>query len=347
MVPFAGYDMPVQYPDGVIKEHLHVRNAAGVFDVSHMGQIALHCPLAALARLVPSDLAALAPMQTVYSLLLNARGGVIDDLMITRLNAVGDRWFLVVNAGRKHVDLAHLKAQLPEAQSIILHHDRALIAVQGPGAAAVMRVIGPEAAALTFMRAAQIELPGIGAVMITRGGYTGEDGFEIALPNAKAEKFMDALLAQPGVQPAGLGARDTLRLEAGLCLYGHELDETISPVEAALNWVIAPARRQTADFPGAARIMQELQHGPKQRRFGLLLAGKAIAREGAEVLNMGGEIIGSVCSGGYSPTLDTAIAMGYLRPGTALGAAVQVMLRGRGLPAKIVKLPFVPHRYAR
>ena len=348
MVPFAGYDMPVQYPDGIIAEHLHTRAAASLFDVGHMGQILLHCPLEDLARLVPTDLAALQPMQTTYSLLLNAGGGVIDDLMITRLNAAGDQWFLIVNAALKLTDLAFLQEYIPAAQTLTLRDDLGLLALQGPGAVAAMERICPSAATLRFMHYGQYDIPGHGVMRVWRSGYTGEDGFEISLPSDQTESFVTALLAIPGVKPAGLGARDTLRLEAGLCLYGHELDETISPIEASLNWVVSPARRAKADFPGAQRILEELQQSASRRRVGLLLPGRAIVREGNIVLSASGHEIGHVTSGGYSPTLDTAIAMAYIRPAHAkIDLIVQLPLRGRAIPARVVKLPFVPHRYMR
>ncbi|MEJ0062935.1 MAG: glycine cleavage system aminomethyltransferase GcvT [Alphaproteobacteria bacterium] len=348
MVPFAGYDMPVQYPSGIIKEHLHTRAKAGLFDVSHMGQIALRCPLADLAKLVPGDLAALAPMQTLYSLLLNTQGGVIDDLMITRLDSAGENWFLVVNASRKHVDLAHLRARLPAAESISLHPTQALIALQGPGAVSVMERFCSGAARLAFMNAGEYEIPRFGKIFITRSGYTGEDGFEISIAARAAADFWRKLLAEEEVAPAGLGARDTLRLEAGLCLYGHELDETISPVEAALNWVIGQPRRAAQDFPGAHRIMNEMQSGAPRRRVGLMLEGKAIAREHTPVENESGQVIGQVSSGSFAPSLDAAIAMAYIETASAVaGNQVVVPLRGRKIPARIVKMPFVPHRYVR
>jgi aminomethyltransferase len=347
MVPFAGYEMPVQYPDGIIAEHHHTRKAASVFDVGHMGQIVLDCPLEVLARLVPSDLAALAPMQTTYSLLLNDNGGVIDDLMITRLNAAGDQWFLIVNAALKQIDYAFLQDKIPTARTLTLRDDLALIALQGPGAIAAMDAICP-ASLLKFMHLGQYGLADYGTVSIWRSGYTGEDGFEISLPADKADKFVSALLALPNVKLAGLGARDTLRLEAGLCLYGHELDETISPIEASLNWVVSPTRRAAADFPGASRILDELVHSAPRRRVGLLLAGRAIAREGTIVQDAGGRDIGIVTSGSYSPTLDAAIAMAYVKPAhAAVDNVVQLSLRGRPVSARIVKLPFVPHHYVR
>ncbi|MGB4100680.1 MAG: glycine cleavage system aminomethyltransferase GcvT [Alphaproteobacteria bacterium] len=348
MVSFAGYDMPVQYPEGIIAEHLHTRAAASLFDVGHMGQILLHCPLEDLARLVPTDLAALQPMQTTYSLLLNNHGGVIDDLMITRLNPEGDQWFLIVNAALKRTDLEFLQEHIPTARTLTLRDDLGLLALQGPGAVAALEKICPSAVALKFMHLGQYDIPDHGVLRVWRSGYTGEDGFEISLPSDQAESFATALLELPNVKPAGLGARDTLRLEAGLCLYGHELNETISPVEASLNWVVSPTRRAKADFPGAPRILEELQQSASRRRVGLLLPSRAIVREGNKVLSAGGNEIGFVSSGGYSPTLDTAIAMAYLTPAQAMvDLVVQLPLRGRAIPARIVKLPFVPHRYMR
>ncbi len=347
LVPFAGYEMPVQYPDGIIKEHKHTRTAAGLFDVSHMGQITLHCPLAELAALLPTNLQALEPLQTSYSLLLNATGGVIDDLMVTRLNAAGDEWFLVVNASRKPVDHAHLRAHLPHATSNVLHSDYALLALQGPEAVAVMRKLVPGTEALLFMHAGFFPTD-YGRLFITRSGYTGEDGFEISVPASHATALARRLLAEPVVKPIGLGARDTLRLEAGLCLYGHELDETISPPEARLNWVVNPARRAAADFPGAQRILQEISGKPRRCRVGLLPEGRAIAREQTPVLDEAGNEIGIVCSGTFSPTLERPIAMAFVPPAFAQNdTTVFLSLRGQKIPARVSKLPFVPHRYAR
>jgi len=347
LVPFAGYDMPVQYPDGIIKEHKHTRSIVGLFDVSHMGQITLHCPLAALAKLLPSDLAALAPMQTSYSLLLNEAGGIIDDLMVTRLNEAGDQWFLVVNASRKLIDHAHLRAHIPQATTNQLHNDRALLALQGPQAVTVMETLLPEAVKLRFMHAGSY-FSEYGQLFVTRSGYTGEDGFEISVPAPQAIAIAKRLLADERVKPIGLGARDTLRLEAGLCLYGHELDETISPPEARLNWVIGNGRRAQADFPGSQRIMAEIGAKPARYRVGLMPEGRAIAREQTPIFDANGKSIGIVCSGGFSPTLERPIAMGFVpSEHSAVGSQVFLELRGQKIAAVVTKLPFVPHNYVR
>jgi aminomethyltransferase len=347
LVPFAGYDMPVNYPDGIIKEHKHTRSAAGLFDVSHMGQIMLHCALTDLAQLLPTDLSALAPLQTSYSLLLNTTGGVIDDLMVTRLNAAGDEWFLVVNASRKHIDHAHLRAHLPQATMNVLHSDRALLAIQGPLAVRVLPSITAGVEQLTFMNAGWFE-SGFGKLFITRSGYTGEDGFEISVAAHQSTALAKQLLTHADVKPIGLGARDTLRLEAGLCLYGHELNETISPPEARLNWVINPARRQAADFPGSQRILAEIASKPARCRVGLLPEGRAIARENTLVHDAAGAVIGVVLSGGFSPNLERPIAMAFVPPDyAAVDSVVYLALRGQQIPAKVTKLPFVPHNYAR
>ena len=347
LVPFAGYDMPVQYPDGIIKEHKHTRSAAGLFDVSHMGQITLHCPLAGLAKLLPTDLAALAPMQTSYSLLLNEAGGVIDDLMVTRLNEAGDQWFLVVNASRKLIDHAHLRAHLPQATTNSLHNDRALLALQGPQAVAVMEALLPEAVNLRFMHAGSF-FSEFGQLFVTRSGYTGEDGSEISAGAAQATALAKRLLADARVKPIGLGARDTLRLEAGLCLYGHELDETVSPAEARLNWVIGKNRRAGADFPGAQRILAEMNGKPGGCGVGLMPEGRAIAREQTPIFDGAGQSIGVVCSGGFSPSLERPVAMGFVPPEySAVGSKVFLELRGQKIAAAVAKLPFVPHNYAR
>lgn len=347
LVPFAGYEMPVQYPDGIIKEHKHTRAAAGLFDVSHMGQVTLHCPLEDLAKLLPADLAGLVPGQTTYSLLLNDTGGAIDDLMVTRLSAAGDEWFLVINASRKQLDHAHLRAHLPRAATNILHGDRALLALQGPQAVDVMRGYCPEALTLRFMHGAAFTTAQ-GKLFITRSGYTGEDGFEISVAAAQATALAEQLLTDARVKPIGLGARDTLRLEAGLCLYGHELDETVSPPEARLNWVVHPARRQAADFPGAERILREIKQPPARVRVGLLPEGRAIAREQTPIADAAGNAIGTVTSGTFSPTLERPIAMGFVPPTHAApDTVVHLALRGQQLPARVVKLPFVPHRYVK
>jgi aminomethyltransferase len=347
LVPFAGYAMPVQYPDGIIQEHLHTRAAAGLFDVSHMGQVTLHCALPELARLLPTDLAALAPLQTSYTLLLNECGGVIDDLMVTRLNAAGDAWFLVVNASRKHIDVAHLRSQLPDSARVLLHDDRALLALQGPQALTAMATLLPAATGLRFMHGGWFE-SAFGTLFITRSGYTGEDGFEISVPSQHAVQLTETLLALPQVKPMGLGARDTLRLEAGLCLYGHELDETISPAEARLNWVISKARRTSADFIGAKRVLAELAAAPARVRVGLVPDGRGIAREQTVITDLAGATIGLVTSGGFSPTLQRPIAMGLVPPEQAAAEQpVMLIVRGQPTPARVAKLPFVPHNYVK
>jgi aminomethyltransferase len=354
MVPFAGYEMPVSYPAGVLKEHLHTREAAGLFDVSHMGQAFLighdHATTAAaLEALVPGDMAGLAPGRQRYTLLTSEAGGIIDDLMVTRPAASGEdgRLMLVVNAARKAVDYAHIAAQVPQGVMLAAIDDRALIALQGPLAASVMAELCPKAAQLGFMTARQAELAGI-ACHVSRSGYTGEDGFEISLPADEAEKAVRALLAHPAVKPIGLGARDTLRLEAGLCLYGHDIDETTSPAEADLLWSVAKRRREEGGFPGAERLQQEVAEGPHRRRVGLKLQGRAPAREGSEIMGTGGAVIGKVTSGSFAPSVGGPIAMGYVEIAAAsVGTPVGIVIRGTPHPATVVSMPFVPHRYHR
>ena len=354
MVPFAGYAMPVQYPAGIIAEHTHTRRAASLFDVSHMGQITLRPrrdgadPAAALERLVPSRLVSLAPGRMRYTVLLNEAGGIIDDLIVTRTDAPDGTLFAVVNAARKDVDLAHLEAQIGAEVAIARHDDRALLALQGPRAEEALTSLVPGADALAFMQWGRFAWEG-SELWISRSGYTGEAGFEISVPADAAERLARALLAHEAVAPAGLGARDSLRLEAGLCLYGHDIDETTDPVEADLVFTIARARREAADFPGARRILEALERGPARRRVGLLLAGRAIAREGAEIRTTAdGEAVGRVTSGCYSPTIGRPIAMGYVPHGQDRpGSRLVVMVRGRPQEAEVVPLPFVPHRYKR
>uniref|UniRef100_UPI003BA85E18 glycine cleavage system aminomethyltransferase GcvT n=1 Tax=Stappia sp. TaxID=1870903 RepID=UPI003BA85E18 len=354
LVPFAGYEMPVQYPAGIIAEHTHTREKAGLFDVSHMGQAWLVGPdhatvSAALETMVPSAIAGLKPGRQRYTVLLNADGGIVDDLMVTRpLGEENDgRLFLVVNASRKDVDYAMIEAGLPEGVRLEKVEDRALVALQGPLAAEVMAVHAPAAAELAFMSAAEMEFDGIG-VHVSRSGYTGEDGYEISVPAGAAEPLARALLADERVAPVGLGARDSLRLEAGLCLYGHDLDETTSPVEGGITFVLQKRRKEAGDFPGAARILKELADGPSRRRVGFRLEGRAPAREGAEVRATSGEIIGVLTSGGFAPTLGAPIAMGYVAAGhDAPGTRVKLVVRGRELDASVVEMPFVPQRYYR
>jgi len=342
MVPFAGYEMPVQYPGGIIAEHTHTREAASLFDVSHMGQVALRGPdvAAALERLVPGDIAGLAPGRMRYTQLSNDTGGIIDDLMVTN---VGDYLFLVINAARREADLARLRDGLDGCGIDVL--DRALFAVQGPRAAEALARIAPGAEAMGFMTAAPFTVDG-SPIAITRSGYTGEDGFEISVPAADGARIARLLLDQDPVRPAGLGARDSLRLEAGLCLYGHDIDETTTPVEAGLGWTIGKRRRAEGGFPGAATILQQIANGPPRRLVGLRLQGRAPAREGAEILTAAGEPVGTVTSGGFGPTVGAAIALGYVRADCAAdGTALGVRVRARVLDARVSKLPFVPHRY--
>jgi aminomethyltransferase len=354
MVPFAGYEMPVQYPLGILREHQHTRAQAGLFDVSHMGQAFVIGPdhattAAALEALVPADILNLGPGKQRYSQLLADDGGIIDDLMVTRSISPGDdgRLFLVVNASRKQVDYAHISSRLPAAVMLLPAPERALVALQGPAAKPAMARLSPAAAGLAFMTAAAARVGGFDC-HVSRSGYTGEDGFEISVAAEHAEALAQLLLAQDGVQPIGLGARDSLRLEAGLCLYGHDIDETTSPIEAGLAWSIQKRRRSGGGFPGAKRIQEELARGPKKKRVGIRPDGRAPAREGTEVLSPGGQRIGVVTSGGFGPSVNGPVAMGYVEAGHAeVGTAVNLMVRGKALSAAVAPLPFVPHRYAR
>lgn len=349
MVPFAGWSLPVHYSAGVLAEHLHCRAEAGaaLFDVSHMGQASLHGSgaAAALEALVPGDILGLKPGRQRYTVLTNASGGIIDDLMVAAMTP--DRFFIVVNASRRDIDLPHIAAHLPAGVSLERHDDRILLALQGPGAAAVMARLGPAAAALPFMGFGALRIGGIDC-LVSRSGYTGEDGFEISAPDADADHLARLLLEQPEVKPAGLGARDSLRLEAGLCLYGNDLDETTTPVEAGLAWVIGRRRRDDWAFPGGAVLRDQLQYGTDRMRVGIRPDGRAPARPPTDIVTADGAPAGHVTSGGFAPSLNAPVAMGYVRralaaPGTALGLQV----RGRSLPARIVPLPFVPHRFAR
>jgi aminomethyltransferase len=356
MVAFAGYEMPVQYLLGVLREHLHTRTKAGLFDVSHMGQARLiaadgrHETVArAFEALVPADALSLKPGQQRYSQLTNDGGGIIDDLMMTRPidpeqdGALG----LVVNAARKEVDYEHIAQRLPPGVRLEPSRERALIALQGPMAKEVMARFSPEATALAFMTARRTKLRSFDC-HVSRSGYTGEDGFEISVAASGAVGLAQLLLAEDGVEPIGLGARDSLRLESGLCLYGHDIDETTSPVEASLAWSIQKRRREEGGFPGAARIQSELKSGTKRLRVGIRPEGRALAREGTEILAATGERIGVVTSGGFGPTVNGPVAMGYvLTEHARQSTPVQLIVRGRPLPAHIVDLPFVPNRYFR
>jgi aminomethyltransferase len=345
MVPFAGYEMPVHYPPGILAEHLHTRSKAGLFDVSHMGQMRLAAPgsVTALEALVPGDLQTLAPMRMRYTLLLNNHGGILDDLMATRLD---DGLFLVVNAARKETDLWHLRDQLGAAAVEPLP-DRALLALQGPAAAAVLARLIEGIGRLPFMTAAEVPIAGK-TCLVTRSGYTGEDGFEVSLPASDAEEFARKLITQPEVLPIGLGARDSLRLEAGLCLYGHDIDETTTPVEADLAWTIGKTRRAAGGFPGADVILRQLAEGVARKRIGIRPDGRAPAREDTPIVDSSGGGIGRVTSGGFGPSVGAPIAMGYVDTAhTVEGAAFDLLVRRVARPARAVRLPFVPTRYYR
>jgi aminomethyltransferase len=354
MVPFAGYDMPVQYPTGIIAEHNHTREAAGLFDVSHMGQARLRArdhraAASALETLVPADVLNLTPGRQRYTQFLNAEGGILDDLMVARFSEPADdgTLFLIVNAARKEMDFDLIRRALAGKADLEVLDESALLALQGPEAAAVMSEHCPQAVALPFMGAHRSTFDGID-IHVSRSGYTGEDGFEISVAAGHAAALWSALLADRRVKPVGLGARDSLRLEAGLCLYGHDLDETTSPVEADLLWSIQKRRREAGGFPGADRIRREVEHGPPRRRVGLLPEGRSPVREGAAIRDARGETIGVVTSGSYGPTAGVPVAMGYVRGAAAQpGKPVLVALRGKDVAASLVAMPFVPHRYHR
>jgi aminomethyltransferase len=347
MVPFAGYDMPVQYPEGVLKEHLWTREHAGLFDVSHMGQARLRgvAPLAAFEEVVPGDFIGLKPGKQKYSVLLNRTGGIIDDLMAGRPD--DDGLFVVVNGACKDNDFKVIDGELAGQVVIERLEDRALLALQGPEAAAVFQAHAPEAASMVFMDVRPIRAFGQDLI-VSRSGYTGEDGYEISVPASAAVEVWNALLADERVKPIGLGARDSLRLEAGLPLYGHDLDETVSPVEGDLTFAVNKNRREQRDFPGAARIVKELAEGPSRVRIALKVLEGAPAREGAEIADASGAVIGVVTSGGFSPSLKQGIALGFVTPAhAAVGAQLKVIVRGKPQAAEVVKAPFVPHRYVR
>jgi len=349
MVPFAGYSMPVQYT-GVLAEHLHTRTSAGLFDVSHMGQAILTGKGVgkAIETLVPGDVQVLEPSRIRYTQFLDEQGNILDDLMITRLNpeGEGESLFLVVNAGCKDADFAHITKHLPQFELKILE-DRALLALQGPKAAAVLARRLPQVATMPFMSMAVVQ-DGADTLYISRSGYTGEDGYEISVPETSARAFADWLLAQPEVLPIGLGARDSLRLEGGLCLYGHDIDTTTNPVEAGLLWSISKRRRQEGGFPGAAQVQKAIADGPKRRRVGILPDGKAPAREGTEITGLDGVKIGTITSGTFGPSLGRPVAMGYVDAAhAAVGTQVQLIVRGKALPAQIVSMPFIPNNFYR
>jgi aminomethyltransferase len=354
MVPFAGYDMPVQYQTGILAEHLWTREHAGLFDVSHMGQAALIGPdhgttAKALEALVPADILNLKPGQQRYTQLLDESGGILDDLMVTRpANPLQEgELLLIVNASTKEGDYAHIGAHLPAGVELRRFDDRALLALQGPEAENVLSRLAPDLAGLRFMQGGETMIGGIPA-HVSRSGYTGEDGFEISVPAARAAELWRLLLADEQVKPIGLGARDSLRLEAGLCLYGHDIDTTTSPVEAGLTWSIQKRRREGGGFPGATRIQRELKEGPSRVRVGLKPEGRAPAREGSAIRTPDGRAVGTVTSGGFGPSVNAPVAMGYVeRAASAPGTELHLVVRGKPLPAKVAAMPFAPHRYKR
>jgi aminomethyltransferase len=354
MVPFAGYDMPVQYPAGILAEHQHTRAGAGLFDVSHMGQFRITGPTldsrgfdaaaAAIEKLCPNDFRSLKSGQQRYGFLTNAKGGILDDLMVTR---DGEVLRMVVNAACKDADYNHIAGNLPADCKIERLEDFALLALQGPQAGAVLARLAPASTGMTFMTGAALEIAGA-RCYATRSGYTGEDGFEISVPNDQAVAVTRALLNESEVKPIGLGARDSLRLEAGLCLYGSDITEKTTPVEAGLSWAIAERRRKEGGFPGDTILQKQWAEGVARKRVGILPEGKAPARAHTEIANDEGREIGEITSGGFGPSLGKPIAMGYVAtPSAGIGSAVSLVVRGKPLPARVAKMPFVQHRYHR
>jgi aminomethyltransferase len=354
LVAFAGYEMPLHYPSGILAEHAHTRTGAGLFDISHMGQAFLLGPdhdttARALEALVPADILGLKPGRQRYTQLLNTDGGILDDLMVTRSAdpAEDGILMLVVNAATKAADFAHIERHLPPEVRLMPADHRALLALQGPAAAEVLAKVAPDVAGLTFMSAASVRAGRI-EIHVSRSGYTGEDGFELSVRADRALELWEMIARDGAVAPIGLGARDSLRLEAGLCLYGHDIAAATSPVEAGLAWSIQPRRRTEGGFPGAERIQRELAEGPARLRVGLVPEGKALAREGTEIFDLEDRPIGTVTSGGFSPTLGGPVAMAYVsRRFAEPGTPVRLMVRGKPVTARVVPLPFVPHRYVR
>lgn len=352
MVPFAGYDMPVQYKLGVLGEHLHTREKAGLFDVSHMGQAVLVGPdhettARALETLVAADLVGLERGAMRYTQLLNPEGGIIDDLMVTRPADSEDegKLLLVVNAACKHGDYDYMNANLPEIVSLEIRDDLALLALQGPMAVDILANWCPDAAGLVFMTGKPTVFDDI-PCHVSRSGYTGEDGCEISVPADKAEAMARTLLSHDDVEPIGLGARDSLRLEAGLCLYGHDIDEMTTPVEAALTWSIGKRRREEANFPGAEKILDQIANGAPRKRVGIRPEGKGPAREGTEITDADGNVIGAVTSGGFGPTVGAPVAMGYVTKEFAKkGTPLTLVVRGKPRAAEVAAMPFIEKRY--
>jgi aminomethyltransferase len=354
MVAFADYDMPLQYPNGILAEHRQCRTEAALFDVSHMGQVRLLGPDAdrALESIVPVDVLGLGPGKQRYGFFTNTNGGILDDLMITR-RQIGDATdlFMIVNASRKAADLAYLTTHISHRCTVQALPDRALLALQGPKAVTALRRLDPGVAALTFMSGASFDLAGANCY-VTRSGYTGEDGFEISVSGEQAEGLARVLLGQPEVKPAGLGARDTLRLEAGLCLYGHDINEETTPVEAGLTWAIQKVRRpggeRAGGYPGATVIEGQLTTGVMNKRVGLVGLERVPVREGAPVFDGHDRKLGHVTSGTMSPTRGEPIAMAYLPTNHTMPShEVYAEVRGRGLPMRVTAMPFTPHRYQR
>ncbi|BBB30607.1 glycine cleavage system aminomethyltransferase GcvT [Neptunomonas japonica] len=351
MVPFAGYEMPVQYPLGVKKEHLHTRTQAGLFDVSHMGQVKLTGAnaAAALETLVPVDIIDLPIGKQRYALFTNTDGGIMDDLMVANY---GDWIYVVVNAACKEQDIAHMRDNLGDDIELEVLDDRELIAIQGPTAAAALARIQPEVANMVFMDSREISIDGADCI-ISRSGYTGEDGYEISIPSADAERLVRLFLDQPEIEAIGLGARDSLRLESGLCLYGHDLDNSTTPLEGSLIWAISPCRRAAGEraggFPGADKILDQITHKNwARKRVGLLGEGRAPIREGAELFDAEGNKIGVVTSGTYGPTIEAPVAMGYVETAfSKLDTQIFAEVRGKKLPMTVSRMPFIEQRYFR
>ena len=352
MVPFAGYSMPVQYPLGVMKEHVHTREKAGLFDVSHMGQVKVsgERAAAALETLIPVDIEGLVENRQRYGMFTNEQGGIMDDLMLANR---GDHIFMVVNAACKGADIAHMKAHLEPEVTVTEIADRALLALQGPASEAVLSALDPRAAMMSFMDVATLDLNGA-ECWVSRSGYTGEDGYEISVPNADAVALAETLLAHEDVEAIGLGARDSLRLEGGLCLYGHDIDTSTTPVEGALTWAIQKVRRsggaRAGGFPGSDIIAVQIENGAPRKRVGLLPEGRAPMREGVELFatSEGGISIGTITSGGFGPTVGGPLAMGLISADhSKLGATIFGELRGKRLPLTITKMPFTPANFKR
>jgi aminomethyltransferase len=347
MVPFAGYALPVQYADGgILLEHQQARESAALFDVSHMGQVRITGAdrVAALEALVPADIAGLTAGSTRYSFFTNETGGILDDLMITQAQ---DSLILVINAACKEADIAHMRANLRGDVHLEVLDQLSLLALQGPKSAEVLGQWVPELTTMPFMSVRDVRIAGIDC-RVSRSGYSGEDGYEIAMASDQAEAFARKLLAHDAVSPSGLGARDSLRLEAGLCLYGDDIDTTTTPVEAGLTWAIQKRRRTEGGFPGAEIIRKQLSDGVSRRRVGLQPEGRAPCREGTELVDDSGRVIGAITSGGFGPTVGAPVAMGYLETASAeTGTIVQAMVRGKPRPCEVVKLPFVPNNFYR